>query len=235
VTRRPVHPVQLVVLAKEPVPGRVKTRLTPPYTPVQAAALARAALADTLDAVARTPRVRPVLALSGSPGDWLPEAFTVIRQRGGGLDERIAAAIVDAHATLPGPVILIGMDTPQVTPALLAAAAERLTAGLADAVYGPAADGGFWLLGLREPDPGLVLGVPMSRPYTGAAQLARLRGAGLRVGRLPRLADVDTHADAVRVARQAPGTRFAALVRANPTGDRHGSAIATGPLAVGRG
>ncbi|MEV5747886.1 TIGR04282 family arsenosugar biosynthesis glycosyltransferase [Actinoallomurus sp. NPDC052308] len=196
----------LLVIAKEPVPGRVKTRLTPPYTPVQAATLAEAALADTLAAVAATPAARRVLVLAGRPGRWLPDGFEVIPQRGGGLDERLA----NAFAETDGPAVLVGMDTPQVTPAELGWAARSLDDG--DAVFGPAADGGFWLLGLRRPDPRLLLGVPMSRADTGARQRARLRG--LRVTTLDTLTDVDTAADAVRVAEQAPGTRFAATLAA---------------------
>ncbi len=83
----------------------------------------------------------------------------------------------------------------------------------ADAVFGPAADGGFWALGLCVPDPALLRGVPMSTPTTGAIQRARLLAAGLRVADLPQLRDVDTAADAVAVARQAPQSRFAARVR----------------------
>ncbi|GAA4638089.1 hypothetical protein GCM10023196_094470 [Actinoallomurus vinaceus] len=196
----------LLVIAKEPVPGRVKTRLTPPYTPEQAAALAEAALADTLAAVAATPAARRVLVLAGRPGPWLPEGFEVIPQRGGGLDERLANAFADAD----GPAVLVGMDTPQVAPAALTRAVRSLEDG--DAVFGPAADGGFWLIGLREPDPRLFLGVPMSRPDTGAHQRARLRG--MRVTTLDTLTDVDTADDAVRVAAQAPGTRFAAALTA---------------------
>ncbi|QKW36376.1 TIGR04282 family arsenosugar biosynthesis glycosyltransferase [Actinomadura sp. NAK00032] len=199
----------LVVIAKEPVPGRVKTRLTPAYTPAQAAALAEAALRDTLAAVAAAPVGRRVLALDGAPGPWLPPGFTVVPQRGGGLDERLAAAFTDAWAGRP--LVLIGMDTPQVTPALLRRAARGLRER--GAVLGPAADGGFWLLGLRRPDPGLLRGVPMSRADTGAAQLARLRGAGLEVALLPELTDVDTPADARAVAALAAGTRFAAALR----------------------
>jgi rSAM/selenodomain-associated transferase 1 len=205
---------QVMVIAKEPVPGRVKTRLTPPYTPAEAAELAEAALADTLAAVAAAGVARRVLALAGSPGRWLPPGFDVFGQRGGGLDERIACALADARATCPAPLVLIGMDTPQVTPALLAAAVRPLVSGAADAAFGLAEDGGFWLLGLREIDPALVLGVPMSRPDTGSLQLARLHQAGLRVLRLPELADVDTADEADRVAAATPGSRFAARVRA---------------------
>jgi rSAM/selenodomain-associated transferase 1 len=204
---------QIMVIAKEPVPGRVKTRLTPPYTPAEAAELAGAALADTLAAVASVNVSRRVLALAGAPGRWLPVGFDVIGQRGDGLDERIAWAMADARATCPDPLVLIGMDTPQVTPALLAQAAGPLVSGTADATFGLAEDGGFWLLGLREIDPALVLGVPMSRSDTGSRQLARLHDAGLRVGLLPELADVDTADEAQRIAAAAPDSRFAACVK----------------------
>jgi glycosyltransferase A (GT-A) superfamily protein (DUF2064 family) len=128
----------LLVTAKEPRPGQVKSRLVPPCMPQQAAALAEAALIDTLHTV-----------------DW----------------------------------------------------------EVADAWFGPAADGGFWGLGLRVPDAALVRGVPMSTANTGASQRARLHAAGLRVADLPRLRDVDTADDAVAVARQAPWSRFAARAR----------------------
>ncbi len=122
----------------------------------------------------------------------------------GGLDERIAAAL----AEVDGPTLLVGMDTPQLTP-------THLTVDWAgfDAWFGPAADGGFWALGLREPDPALVRGVGMSWPWTGAVQLGRLVDAGLRIGRLPCLRDVDTAADAAEVAGAAPSTDFAACHR----------------------
>jgi len=205
---------QVMVIAKEPVPGRVKTRLTPPYTPAEAAVLAEAALADTLAAVGRASVGRRVLALDGTPGRWLPPGFDVIGQRGGGLDERIAWALADARAGWPAPAVLIGMDTPQVTPGLLTAAAEPLISGAADASLGMAEDGGFWLLGLGDIEPALVLGVPMSRSDTGALQLARLEEAGLRVALLPELADVDTADEAERIAAATPGSRFATCVRA---------------------
>ncbi|KMS72921.1 glycosyltransferase [Streptomyces viridochromogenes] len=191
----------LLVIAKEPVPGRVKTRLTPPFTPSEAAALAEAALADTLRAVAATPASRRLLVLDGAPGPWLPPGFDVVRQCAGGLDERLAAAF----AGCDGPALLIGMDTPQVTPELL-----DVDFADGDAYFGPAEDGGFWALGLAEPDPALLRGVPMSTPVTGAVQRERLVRAGLRVRDLPRLRDVDTAADAHAVAALAPQGKFAA-------------------------
>ena len=194
----------ILVIAKQPAPGRVKTRLVPPCSHEQAALLAEAALADTLRTVLLVPARRRILVLDGSPGPWLPPGFEVVPQCGGPLDERLAAAFAAAD----GPALLIGMDTPQVSPGLLTADWQG-----ADALFGPAADGGFWALGLRVPDPGLLRGVPMSTPATGAIQRARLLAAGLRVADLPQLRDVDTAADAVAVACQAPRSRFAARAR----------------------
>ncbi|MFF0791211.1 DUF2064 domain-containing protein [Streptomyces spiralis] len=191
----------LLVIAKEPLPGKVKTRLTPPFTPQEAAELAEAALADTLLAVAAAPADRRVLVLDGAPGPWLPSGFDVVRQCAGGLDERLAAAF----AGCSGPALLIGMDTPQVTPDLLG-----VDFAACDAWFGPAEDGGFWALGLAVPDPALLRGVPMSTPVTGAVQRDRLVAAGLRVRDLPLLRDVDTAADARAVAARAPHGRFAA-------------------------
>lgn len=201
----PAGRTTLLVIAKEPIPGRVKTRLAPPYTFAEAASLAEAALTDTLHAALTMPAHRRVLVLDGHPGPWLPPGFEVVRQCDGGLDERLAAAF----AACQGPTLLIGMDTPQVTPALLAPALGTDGWQDRDAWFGPAADGGFWALGLAEPDPGLLRGVPMSTAATGAAQRRRLTDAGLRVGDLPVLRDVDTAEDAERVAADAPGGRFA--------------------------
>ncbi|MFE0414959.1 TIGR04282 family arsenosugar biosynthesis glycosyltransferase [Streptomyces tendae] len=202
----------LLVIAKEPRPGRVKTRLTPPFTPAEAAALAEAALADTLSAVAATPARRRVLVLDGAPGPWLPPGFDVVPQCAGGLDERLA----DAFAGCAGPALLIGMDTPQVTPDLLDVDFRDC-----DAYFGAAEDGGFWALGLCRPEPALLRGVPMSTPVTGAVQRERLLTAGLRVRDLPPLRDVDTAADARAVADLAPDGRFAArLAACAPAADR---------------
>ncbi|MFF3773073.1 DUF2064 domain-containing protein [Streptomyces sp. NPDC002232] len=194
----------LLVIAKAPVPGRVKTRLTPRFSMRQAADLARAALEDTLAAVLDTPARRRVLVLDGRPGPWVPAGIEVVAQSAGGLDVRLAAAFALAE----GPTLLIGMDTPQVTPGLLALGLDFTETG---AWFGPAEDGGFWALGLAAPDPALLLGVPMSEAHTGEVQRRRLTDAGLAVRDLPALVDVDSPADAERVASGAPWTRFAAL------------------------
>ena len=200
---------QVLVLAKAPVPGRVKTRLCPPCTPDQAAAVAAAALADTLDAVAACGASRRVVALDGRPGPWLPPGFDVIPQRGDGLAERLANAWADAGGT----GIQIGMDTPQVEPGELDALLDAVAPGRA--VLGPAVDGGWWVIGLAGVDPRLVFdGVPMSSPVTGARQRQRLRALGLELHRAPVRRDIDTFADLLEVAAGAPSTRTAAIADA---------------------
>jgi rSAM/selenodomain-associated transferase 1 len=199
----------LLVIAKQPLAGRVKTRLCPPCTPEQAARLARAALEDTLAACdAARQAGRRVLVLDGRPGAWLPAGWDVVPQRGRGLAERLAAAFEDAG----GPALLVGMDTPQVRPGLLDGALAALAR--CDAAFGPATDGGYWAIGLRTSDPAVFAGVPMSRHDTGAIQRARLAALGLRTVDLVALRDVDDIAAARAVAADAPDTRFAAALAA---------------------
>lgn len=203
--------VVLAVIAKAPRAGHSKTRLCPPCSPEQAAELAAAALADTLTAVLATRARRRVLVLDGDAGPWLPDGFDVIPQSGGGLDARLAAAFTAVGA----PTFLVGMDTPQVTPGLLAQGSQALADG-ATAVLGLADDGGYWSIGLRDPDPALLHGVPMSADDTGEAQRARLVAHGHDPVMLPGLRDVDHFSDALAVADLAPGTRFAQAVHALP-------------------
>ena len=210
----------LLVVAKAPVPGRAKTRLTPPATPHQAAAIAAASLLDTLAAVRATPRAVPVVALTGDltqacESDALRTALdrtTVIRQRGDTFAERLANAHADAAEWCPRlPIVQIGMDTPQVTPELLAGTAALLTEG--EIVLGPAEDGGWWALGLRDPHRAKALrDVPMSRGDTAAHTLAALARRGTDAMITSTLSDVDTMDDALRVARDIPDSRFAAAV-----------------------
>ena len=168
---------KLIVIAKSPRPGHCKTRLAPPLTLDGAARVARAALSDTLLTAVACPADEHVLALSGEPGPWIPAGFRTIAQRGNGLDDRLAATFADVG----GPALLIGMDTPQITAALLAHGLRELSSPGTDAVIGPALDGGYWALGLREPAPELLHGVPMSRADTFARAgrpVARPRAVG---------------------------------------------------------
>ncbi len=199
--------VTLVVLAKQPIPGRVKTRLSPPLTLEQAAEVAAAAIDDTIERVADLPAAARVLAYDGTRPPRSAAGYRLLPQIEGDLDERLAA-IFDAHAGRP--LLLIGMDTPQVDVATLAPAFGVWPD--VDAWFGPATDGGWWALGMREARGDLIRGIPTSRADTGARQLRRLRDAGLRVGMLPPLTDVDEIDDAIAVAALIPRSRFAAAV-----------------------
>jgi rSAM/selenodomain-associated transferase 1 len=201
----------LAVIAKAPAPGRSKTRLSPPLSPGQAAQLAEAALRDTLAAVAGTSAARKVLVLDGQVGPWLPPGFEVIEQRVGRLDRRLAGAFDD----LSGPALIIGMDTPQASSATLERALGQLQSS--PAVLGPAADGGYWAIGLRQPDSRALLGIPMSTERTLAVQRTRLRALGLAVAELEMLRDVDLFSDALAVAAAAPDSRFARTLAAIPS------------------
>jgi glycosyltransferase A (GT-A) superfamily protein (DUF2064 family) len=196
-------------MAKSPQPGRVKTRLCPPCTPEQAAAVAAAALADTLDAVAACGAARRVLALDGEPGPWLPPGFHVIPQRGADFNQRLANAWADTGS----PGLQIGMDTPQVTSSELDGLLARLDGRVAHpAVLGYALDGGWWVIGWRRADPRAVFArIPMSAPTTGLAQEARLLGLGFDVIRATPKQDIDTVDDLATVADAFPHLRTAAL------------------------
>jgi glycosyltransferase A (GT-A) superfamily protein (DUF2064 family) len=208
----------ILIVAKAPVPGHAKTRLGPQLTPQQAATLAAAALLDTLDAALAVSTASVVVALTGSlreapAGRQIAMSLRgcrVIGQRGSTFGERLAHAHLDAAGPL-GPILQIGMDTPQVTPDLLRQSIFTLQDGV-DAALGPAEDGGWWALALREARHARVLaGVPMSTPETHRHTASALSAAGLVIAPLPTLVDVDTAADAETVARSAPGTRFGEL------------------------
>ncbi|GAA0485189.1 hypothetical protein Ade02nite_08600 [Paractinoplanes deccanensis] len=217
--------IQLLMMAKAPVPGRVKTRLCPPCTAEEAATIAAAALADTLETITNFPAVRRTLVLDGSYAP--PPGWSCVPQRGAGLGERLAHAFADT--ALPGvPALLVGMDTPHLSGSLLHDAAATLGAGRA--VLGPARDGGWWALGLHDPaDAGVLPAVPMSTADTGALTLAALRGRGVDPVALPCLRDVDTAADAVAVAGECPpDSRFAAAVSFLGVGDGRVSFVGVG-------
>jgi len=201
----------VIVLAKEPVPGRVKTRLQTAFSPREAADLAAAALRDTLRVVAgcRVPSRVLCWAADGDGSARWGRGMSVIPQCDGPLEARLAGAFAAVWRDRPHPVLLIGMDTPQVTVADL-----EVGWGDADAVLGLAPDGGFWAIGLRSGEPRAIFtGVEMSTPHTGAAQLARLNDLGLEVRLLPPRRDVDTPADAAAIAAEFPDLEFSRRYR----------------------
>ena len=200
------HRTHVLVMAKQPRPGRVKTRLCPPLSPVEAAAVAEAALADTLSAVAACGAPRKILALDGEPGPWLPPGFDVIPQRGADFNERLT----NAWREVGGAGIQIGMDTPQVGSAEIDDILTRLDH--ADAVLGHALDGGWWVIGWRSADPAtLFAGIPMSTPCTGRAQEARILSLGLRLHRAEQKRDIDTVEDLYAITDEYPYLRTASV------------------------
>ncbi|MQY29433.1 TIGR04282 family arsenosugar biosynthesis glycosyltransferase [Nocardia aurantia] len=210
----------LLVIAKAPIAGFAKTRLTPPFSPQEAAGLAAAALLDTLAAVRGSGVRHRMVSWTGDleraeRADEIGAAladFEVVPQSEGSFGERLAGAHADA-SYLGRPVLQIGMDTPQAGPDLLAACATRLlTSG--DTVLGPATDGGWWALGLTDPAAASILvTVPMSTARTGELTGAALRRYGCRLRRLPTLTDVDTIAEVDRVAAARPGEFARAVAR----------------------
>ncbi len=196
---------------RHPKPGRVKTRLVPPLTFVEAADIAgRGARRHP-----RRCRWPASATASWSPstatGPVVPIALTVVAQRGADFTERLADAWTYAGRGPSARTVQIGMDTPQVRAADLDAAFVAVETPGVDTALGLAADGGWWVLAMRGADPGVFHGVPMSTPRTGLAQLAALEARGRSVALLPTLRDVDEVADIPEVAAAAPDTRFAAF------------------------
>ncbi|WP_107765366.1 TIGR04282 family arsenosugar biosynthesis glycosyltransferase [Nocardioides terrigena] len=208
----PYDAFTVLVMAKAPVPGQVKTRLGADIGHDRAADLAAAALLDTLEAVEAS-GASGHLCLAGDLShavrrheiERVLDGWTVTDQRGDDFATRLVRAHADAG---DGVVVQVGMDTPQVTGGALRSAAAALAGH--DAVLGPAPDGGWWALARRDPAVAEVLaGVEMSTASTCVDTEQALQRAGHRVALTRPLTDVDTVADARNVARQVPGTRFA--------------------------
>lgn len=195
----------LTVIAKQPIAGRVKTRLVPPLTHEQAASIAAACLVDTFAAVsafvAANPDVRAVALIDGEAGGWIPPAFDVRHQRGDGLGERLAAGFTGL-----GPGLIIGMDTPSVG-RHFDGVFEALRQG--DDSIGMTHDGGYWGIGLAQVDPAVFDGVPMSTARTGAAQLDRLYELGRTVRLAPTVHDLDEFSDIPAIVAETPGSHLA--------------------------
>lgn len=182
-------------MAKAPREGSVKTRLGRDLGAESAAALARAFLSDTWSSIVRLDWATAVLA-GDAPDMGVPGA-TVWAQGDGDLGARLERVVQRALRDAPA-VILLGADTPGLPPDRLEGARRALDAS--DAVIGPSADGGFYLLGLRRCPPQLLAELPWSSPETFARTSARLRAVGLTVTELEPWFDVDELNDLRRLA-----------------------------------
>jgi rSAM/selenodomain-associated transferase 1 len=197
--------IALAIMVKQPLPGRVKTRLCPPLTHEQAVELYRCFLLDKMAQVRRVPAGAPYLAFTPQEAeeffrDLASEAFSVVPQEGSNLGERLdrlsARLLAAGH---PG-VVIIDSDTPNLPDHYLAEAVERIGDRGTDAIFGPAEDGGYYLVGLRRPLPALFQGITWSTPVVLEQTLRHAAAVGLRVHLLPPWFDVDTAKDLVRLA-----------------------------------
>jgi len=209
----------LLVIAKRPTPGQTKTRLTPPLTKEEAAGLYECFLVDTLDLVRRVPKTDHLIAFL--PADarsyfaLLAPDFELVLQEGVSLGERLDNALTDCLRRDYERVAIMNSDGPTLPAAYLERAFEALRDG-ADVTLGPSADGGYYLIGVKQPAPRLLRGVRMSTPTVLADTLALAAEDGLQVELLPAWYDVDEAADLARLACEladaplevAPRTRF---------------------------
>lgn len=195
--------VQVVVMARVPRPGSTKTRLEPMLGPAGCAQLQAALIARTVAVAceAAPGSVHVALDPPGSAdevGALLPSGVAVFDQYGGDLGLRMGRALAQVHSERGGPVVVIGTDIPTLTAKHLLAAGALLDGG-ADAVFGPALDGGYYLAAVHRPQPALFDLDPAvwGGPTVLAASLTAARAMRLRVSLLPRLRDLDTPADAL--------------------------------------
>jgi rSAM/selenodomain-associated transferase 1 len=203
------EPVAVAILAKAPLPGLAKTRLAPTLGAAGAAAL-QARLIERAAETARAANIGPI-TLWAAPDQDHPAFQTLAalfgvklaRQPDGDLGARMLAALVAAH----GPALVIGTDCPALQPAHLRTAAEALVAGV-DAVVIPVEDGGFALIGMREPEPALFVDMPWSTAGVMAETRRRLTRLALSWREPARLWDVDLPEDVERMRREG----LAALV-----------------------
>ena len=196
----------LIVVARRPAPGHAKTRLSPPFSPAQAAQLYEGFLLDSLDLMRQVPQARRIIA-------YLPEGeetyfktlapdFDLLPQRGADLGERLDNALADCLANGYTKAVIMDSDSPSLPVLCLTQAFVLLDS--ADAVLGPCDDGGYYLIGLKRPAPRLLRDVPMSRPTVARDTLALARQMGLSMALLPGWYDVDTAAELQRLTEEMP-------------------------------
>jgi len=216
------RPPAVAVMAKVPGATPVKSRLHGALTPERATALYRCFLLDRLDALAAVPDVAPVIAFSppearARMAALAPPGFRLLAQEGDDLGARLARLFARLLADGHHGALAVDSDSPTLPMAYVAEAASALVRAEADVVIGPSDDGGYYLIGVRTPQPRLFDAVPWSTPETRAATVSRARQLGLSVRMLPSWFDVDTEADLRRLradlAGRATPARTAAFVR----------------------
>jgi len=195
----------LIVVAKQPAPGRTKTRLTPPLDPEQASQLYECFLNDTLDLIRKVNQVQPVIAfLPGGAEPYfhqLAPDFDLIQQEGPDLGARLDNAISTYLSQGYQRVVIMNSDGPTLPPSYLARAFRALEYG-SDVVLGPCEDGGYYLIGSKQPIPHLLRDVQMSTPTVAADTITLAIEAGFRHHLLPTWYDVDDEASLIRLAKE---------------------------------
>jgi uncharacterized protein len=194
---------RVLVVAKAPSSGRSKTRLVPPLSTEQAAALHEALLLDTLDACrAEAADVRILYESAADAAELarLAPGVPLEQQQGRGLADALRLGI-ERHAKA-GPVAIVSSDIPAIPTGSLRQAFAAFDHG-ADVVVGPAFDGGYWLVAMQEPHAELFRAIPWSTPAVLAVTRRRCRDVGLRLVEVERWRDVDTLVDLAFVARDA--------------------------------
>ena len=186
----------ICVMARVPIPGQAKTRLSPPLTAEEAAGLAAAFLLDVWSAATRVSGAEVFLSYRGDEGKLPGEFGNVARfsQEGADLGARMEHT-ARVGLTRASSVLVIGSDLPGLSASCLQTARDALIDH--DAVLGPSIDGGFYLIGLRDSPPGLLADLPWSAKNTHEATRSRLIDRGMRVAEAPRFDDVDTIDDVV--------------------------------------
>jgi rSAM/selenodomain-associated transferase 1 len=184
----------LVVFGRQPVPGEVKSRLAAGIGAETAARVYAAILEHTLD-VARTSGARVVLSLAEVASDsWARNLDVVVEiQRGSDLGLRMEDAFARRFSEGEGRVVMIGSDCPWLNPTHIAQASAKL--GSADAVLGPATDGGYWLVAQRPPGLAMFERIPWSSPETLERTRGRISALGGTWSELEELVDIDTVED----------------------------------------
>lgn len=193
----------LLVMAKRPFAGRTKTRLCPPFSLAQAAQLYDCFLRDALDIVRHLPHISPFIAYAPPEEEAyfqeLAPDFERVPQLGATLGERLDFVLTETLAAGFEQVAAINSDSPTLPPTYLAQAFAQLDDDAIDVVVGPCEDGGYYLIGWKQPHPRLVREVQMSTPDVLRDTLEIARQEKLRVALLPTWYDVDTMSDLERV------------------------------------
>jgi rSAM/selenodomain-associated transferase 1 len=184
----------VVVFGREPIPGEVKSRLAAGIGAEAAARVYAAILEHTLE-VARNSGARVVLSLAEVPsGSWARDVDAVVEiQRGNDLGDRMDDAFARRFAEGEGRVVMVGSDCPWFTATHVAKASAKL--GGADAVLGPAPDGGYWLVAQRPPGLAMFARIPWSSPETLEETRKRISALGGTWFELEELVDIDTAED----------------------------------------